>query len=1094
MPLWGAAAATMNLTIWKSISLCAALLFSKSKRKGRSSGGASDIPSALKELQEMKLREALEEASEDGFLAKSQTFLAEDEDELSSVPMEEKDRILHSRTLVRLKAQRDFLAATAQAAERFFDSEESILVLDEAYAKFKKMYPKFESTEKVDELRSDEYGHLEENLKVCLDYCGFGLFSYLQQLQLWESSSFGLSEISASLSSHALNGIPEEGTAEHDVRSRIMDYLSIPQSEYCMVFTVSRGSAFKLLANAYPFHQNRRLLTMFDYESESLNWMAQTAREKGAKIQSAWFKWPTLRLCSAELRKQLEHKKKRKKDSAKGLFVFPVQSRVTGAKYSYQWMSLAQQNRWHVLLDAGALGPKDMDSLGLSLFRPDFIITSFYKVFGSDPTGFGCLFIKNTVLGCLQNKVSATGTGMVRIIPVSPQYLSDIAEGRDATVQEEDRSNESGLDDDDCGIELHGGPQLPAFSGPFSSVHVRDVFESEMGYDNSSDKDGASTVCDEMDDVSVEEIMKSPVFSEEENENLMCIDLGESPVASKTSANSRKSPYGKLGLRQLHDGVSNRTRCNQSSTEIATRSSMEAAENGPIYDEEKQNPGIKDEIISFDAAVSSVSQDIANTGSDSNTPTPFTSNKYVEVHSCLKGNNEESAESKTLFHNQIKEGTHAKSVTFETRESLGSSQEILETDTDHTKANGNVVTQDSSEGHKLLSKDEMGHSRRMHSQRFPKQMKITFNLDNQDSVTSGCKSDIADIDGGGHNFEPCTCSTGEISQGICDEVTSINGDKLISQGPSAKDSIRNTTASLGNGAREPGKVCLTIGNKQKLVDSGCKTKENFIRRETEGAFRLLGRREEDKFYSDRFPGLEEDRFSGSSRRLPYSLEEHREKEIYFEQSGEESEATYSYQDDGITSTMEVAEEEQWIRREPQLICKHLDHVDMLGLNKTTLRLRYLINWLVTSLLQLRHPSPDGSNHLVRIYGPKIRYDRGAAVAFNLYDHSGMLINPEQVQKLAEKNRISLGLGFLSHLRLMENYAELQEALDSNNTSFCKPMANGRYEGKNVTIRVEVVTASLGFLTNFEDVYRMWAFVAKFLNASFVEGNGSQSVS
>ncbi|GLJ41794.1 hypothetical protein SUGI_0864980 [Cryptomeria japonica] len=89
--------------------------------------------------------------------------------------------ILHSRALVRLKAQRDFLTSTAQAAERFFNSEESILGLDKAYAKFKKMYPKFDSTTEVDEIRNDEYGHLEETLKVCLDYCGFGLFSYLQQ-------------------------------------------------------------------------------------------------------------------------------------------------------------------------------------------------------------------------------------------------------------------------------------------------------------------------------------------------------------------------------------------------------------------------------------------------------------------------------------------------------------------------------------------------------------------------------------------------------------------------------------------------------------------------------------------------------------------------------------------------------------------------------------------------------------------------------------------------------------------------------------------------------------------------------------------------
>lgn len=43
------------------------------------------------------------------------------------------------------------------------------------------------------------------------------------------------------------------------------------------------------------------------------------------------------------------------------------------------------------------------------------------------------------------------------------------------------------------------------------------------------------------------------------------------------------------------------------------------------------------------------------------------------------------------------------------------------------------------------------------------------------------------------------------------------------------------------------------------------------------------------------------------------------------------------------------------------------------------------------------------------------------------------------------------------------------------------------------VRVEVVTASLGFLTNFEDVYRMWAFVAKFLNPAFVEEDALSTV-
>ncbi|KAM2192201.1 hypothetical protein ACFX1Q_027920 [Malus domestica] len=70
---------------------------------------------------------------------------------------------------------------------------------------------------------------------------------------------------------------------EHDIKARIMDYLNIPENEYGLVFTMSRGFAFKLLAESYPFQTNKKLLTMFDYESQSVNWMVQSARDR--KVQ-----------------------------------------------------------------------------------------------------------------------------------------------------------------------------------------------------------------------------------------------------------------------------------------------------------------------------------------------------------------------------------------------------------------------------------------------------------------------------------------------------------------------------------------------------------------------------------------------------------------------------------------------------------------------------------------------------------------------------------------------------------------------------------------------------------------------------------------
>ncbi|KAI6672282.1 hypothetical protein NL676_000188 [Syzygium grande] len=349
-----------------------------------------------------------------------------------------------------------------------FTNHESLPSLKESFTEFTRVYPQYTGTVQVDELRSREYYHLSASNHTCLDYIGVGLFSH-SQLQNQESSRspqagssssppqkpdfpfFSLSYKTGSLKTRLLLG-GEESQLESSMKKRIMGFLNVSQSDYCMVFTANRTSAFKLLAESYPFPSSRKLLTVYDYESEAVEAMVNSSAKRGAKVMSAEFSWPRLRIQSTKLRKTIVRKKKKK--DKRGLFVFPVHSRATGARYPYLWMSMAQENGWHVLLDACALGPKDMDSFGLSLFKPDFIICSFYKIFGENPSGFGCLFVKKSTLPSLETSLAM---GVVSLVPAENSLKPpDESSGTDTELDR--KYSNSNSFSGPIPVETHCGP------------------------------------------------------------------------------------------------------------------------------------------------------------------------------------------------------------------------------------------------------------------------------------------------------------------------------------------------------------------------------------------------------------------------------------------------------------------------------------------------------------------------------------------------------------------------------------------------------------------------------------------------------------
>ncbi|KZV57222.1 molybdenum cofactor sulfurase [Dorcoceras hygrometricum] len=320
-------------------------------------------------------------------------------DPIFNTPELEQERTRKIQSTTSSVCRHNFASVTKSSffPSTHFTNHESIPSFQESYVQFVKTYPKYEETATIDKIRAQEYGKLDDS-NHCVTLTMSGLAS---------SRSLKLINLKAQL----IHG-GEGSELESAIKKRIMDFLKISQNDYHIAFTANKSSAYKLVAESYPFQSSRKLLTVYDHESEALEGMINVSEKRGARVMAAEFKWPRMRIRSIKLQNMIVRKKMKTTNS--GLFVFPLQSRMTGVSYSYQWMTMAQEHGWHVLFDACSLGPKEMDSFGLSLYRPDFLVCSFYKIFGENPTGFGCLLVKKNTAQILED---STGAGIVSITP-----------------------------------------------------------------------------------------------------------------------------------------------------------------------------------------------------------------------------------------------------------------------------------------------------------------------------------------------------------------------------------------------------------------------------------------------------------------------------------------------------------------------------------------------------------------------------------------------------------------------------------------------------------------------------------------------------
>lgn len=267
----------------------------------------------------------------------------------------------------------------------------------------------FNSDTFFNRLRKKEYARLDETDHVYLDYTGGNIHPKClvdMHYQFLQNAVYGNPH-----SSNPASLLSEKFISE--AREKVLGFFNA--SDYYCVFTQNATGALQIIGECYPFSPESHFLLTADNHN-SVNGVREYCRNKGGGYSYCPMNFEDLSINEPALNKQLHSCP----DKENKLFAFPAQSNASGVQHSLAWIKKAQEQGWDVLLDAAAFVPAS--KLDLSLYRPDFVSISFYKIFGY-PTGTGCLLIKKSKFNKLIKPCFAGGTVVLSATRYSGHFL-----------------------------------------------------------------------------------------------------------------------------------------------------------------------------------------------------------------------------------------------------------------------------------------------------------------------------------------------------------------------------------------------------------------------------------------------------------------------------------------------------------------------------------------------------------------------------------------------------------------------------------------------------------------------------------------------
>ncbi|KAH0707926.1 hypothetical protein KY290_012455 [Solanum tuberosum] len=286
----------------------------------------------------------------------------------------------------------------------------------------------------IDEIRATEFKRLNDT--VYLDHAGATLYSESQMEAVFKdlnSTVYGNphSQSSCSLASEDIVG---------KARQQVLSFFNASPREYSCIFTSGATAALKLVGETFPWSSNSSFMYTMENHNSVLG-IREYALSKGATAFAVDIEEGThlgesespksnLKLTQRHIQRRSEGRvaKEGMTGNTYNLFAFPSECNFSGRKFDPNLVKIIKEGSerilessqycrgsWLVLIDAAkgcATNPPD-----LSKFKADFVVFSFYKLFGY-PTGLGALIIRNDAAKLMKKTYFSGGTVAAAIADV----------------------------------------------------------------------------------------------------------------------------------------------------------------------------------------------------------------------------------------------------------------------------------------------------------------------------------------------------------------------------------------------------------------------------------------------------------------------------------------------------------------------------------------------------------------------------------------------------------------------------------------------------------------------------------------------------